>query len=91
MADNEVTVALSPALVRLFPGATSEVRLGAATVDAMMDVLDQKWPGMRDRLCDSSPAIRRHLNVFVDGEIATLGTKLVPGAQVYVLTAMSGG
>ena len=36
-----------------------------------IDALDARWPGMRDRLCDSTPAIRRHINVFVDGERAT--------------------
>lgn len=46
---------------------------------------------MRDRLCDSTPAIRRHLNVFVDGERATLATPLRADAGMLVTTAMSGG
>jgi molybdopterin converting factor small subunit len=46
---------------------------------------------MRDRVCDSRPRIRRHINVFVDGERATLATPLRPGAEVIVLTAISGG
>ena len=46
---------------------------------------------MRDRLCDTSPAIRRHINVFVDGKRATLATRLRPGDHVFVLTAISGG
>ena len=46
---------------------------------------------MRDRVCDSRPRIRRHINVFVDGERATLETPLAPGAEVIVMTAISGG
>ena len=46
---------------------------------------------MRDRLCDSTPRIRRHINVFVEGERATLGTRLAPGMEVFVMTAISGG
>jgi sulfur-carrier protein len=57
----------------------------------MIDGLDARWPGMRDRLCDSRPAIRRHINVFVEGRRATLETPLAPGAQVFVITAISGG
>ena len=49
------------------------------------------WPGMRDRLCDSRPAIRRHIQLFVDGERGTLATPLRPGADVVFLTAVSGG
>jgi molybdopterin converting factor small subunit len=86
-----VTVLLPTALLRLFPEATDEVTLNAASVGALFDALDARWPGMRDRLRDSTPAIRRHINVFVDGRRATLDTPLPPGATVYVLTAMSGG
>ena len=57
----------------------------------MIDALDARWPGMRDRLCDSRPSIRRHINVFVAGRRATLETRLAPGAEVTVLTAISGG
>jgi len=86
-----VTVRLPAALVALFPGAVRRLEVPAATVDELMDALDARWPGMRDRLCDSTPAIRRHINVFVDGERATLATRLPPGTEVDVLTAISGG
>lgn len=86
-----VTVYLPSALTRLFPEARGTTELHAATVDEMLDALDGRWPGMRDRLADSSPAIRRHINVFVDGERASLDTALDDGAKIYVLTAMSGG
>lgn len=86
-----VTVRLPDALVALFPGAPRRLKLVAATVGEAMAELDRRWPGMRDRLCDSTPAIRRHINVFVDGERAALETGLSPGAEVFVLTAISGG
>ncbi|MBR0673282.1 MoaD/ThiS family protein [Roseomonas soli] len=86
-----VTVLLPSALVRLFPGAPRVVEVDAANVAAAVVVLDARWPGMRDRLCDSTPAIRRHLNVFVEGERATLATPLPPGGEMLVMTAMSGG
>jgi molybdopterin converting factor small subunit len=63
----------------------------ARTVADLFDALDAAWPGMRDRLCDSTPAIRRHINVFVDGEKARLETVLPPAAEVFVMTAISGG
>jgi molybdopterin synthase sulfur carrier subunit len=57
----------------------------------MIDALDFRWPGMRDCLCDSTPAIRRHINVFVAGKRANLATPLAAGADVFILTAISGG
>jgi len=86
-----VTVELPAALVRLFPGAVRRLALAAPSVGAALDGLDARWPGMRDRLCDSTPAIRRHINIFVDGEKAGLDTPLRPGAELIVMTAMSGG
>ena len=84
-------VTLPRALLNLFPGSTRNVEVSASTVDEMIDALETRWPGMRDRLCDSRPAIRRHINVFVAGERATLKTPLAPGAEVFVITAITGG
>jgi molybdopterin synthase sulfur carrier subunit len=84
-------VLLPQALVRLFPGAPRSLEVTAPDVAGAIAALDARWPGMRDRLCDSTPAIRRHLNVFVDGERATLATPLCTDAEMLVTTAMSGG
>jgi len=87
----KVVVKLPGALVDLFPGSVRSLELSAATVDEIMHELNARWPGMRDRLCDTRPAIRRHINVFIDGERATLDTPLRPGTEVFILTAISGG
>jgi molybdopterin converting factor small subunit len=84
-------VRLPGVLVDLFPRATRLVEMSASTVDEMMDELDRRWPGMRDRLCDSTPAIRKHINVFINGERARLDAPLEPGTEVFVITAISGG
>jgi molybdopterin synthase sulfur carrier subunit len=86
-----VTVMLPSPLLRLFPGAQRRVELRARSVGEAIAALDARWPGMRDRLCDSTPGLRRHLNVFVGGEPATLATPLAYGAEMIILTAVSGG
>jgi molybdopterin converting factor small subunit len=86
-----VVVTLPAALVNLFPGSARQVALSGSTVAQVIDALDARWPGMRDRISDSRPAIRSHINVFVDGERARLETHLAPGAEVTVITAISGG
>jgi len=86
-----VTVTLAGALTYLFPGAPRKLAVAAGSVREMVAALDADWPGMGDRIVDSTPAIRRHMNVFVDGTRAALDTPLKPGAQVFVLTAISGG
>ena len=86
-----VEVTLPPALVALFPGAPMSLGVEAADVPGVLAALDARWPGMRDRLADTRPAIRRHIQLFVDGSRGTLATPLRPGADVVFLTAVSGG
>ena len=86
-----VSVLLPRALLALFPDAEREVHLRAGTVGDVIAALDARWPGMRDRLCDSTPRVRRHINIVVDGRRAGLDTPLRDGIRVYVLTAISGG
>lgn len=86
-----IRVFLPEVLVRLFPAAPREVAVAAGSVAEAIAALDRRWPGMGDRLCDSSPAIRRHLKVFVEGERAGLDTTIRPGGEMLVMTAVSGG
>ncbi len=86
-----VSVLLPRALLALFPDADREIAMPARSVADVIAELDRRWPGMRDRLCDTTPRVRRHINIFVDGERATLDTPLRDGVKVYVLTAISGG
>jgi molybdopterin synthase sulfur carrier subunit len=84
-------VSLPRALRGLFPQCELRLELEAATVGEVIDALDARWPGMKDRLCDSTPRIRRHINVFVAGEKAGLDTRIPDGGEVVILTAISGG
>lgn len=86
-----VLVLLPRALLALFPEAEREVEISARTVGEVITALDQRWPGMWDRLCDSTPRVRRHINVFVEGQRAALDTPVKSGTKVYILTAISGG
>jgi molybdopterin synthase sulfur carrier subunit len=75
----------------LFPGLPRRLEVDAATVADAVDELDQRWPGLRDRLCEPGPALRRHIHVYVDRERAQLDTELAPRSRVDVVAAISGG
>lgn len=84
-------VHLPGTLTPLFAGLTRHVQVDAATVDDAIESLDRRWPGLRDRLCEPGPALRRHIHVYVDRERASLDTPLPAGARVDVIAAISGG
>lgn len=84
-------VVLPRSLVALIPGAERRTQVPGATVADVLRTLDGRWPGLLDRVCDPGPALRQHLNVYVDGVRAELATPLGPDATVHVIPAVSGG
>jgi molybdopterin converting factor small subunit len=84
-------VHLPPTLPSLFSGLPRTLELEAATVGEAIDRLDERWPGLRDRLCERGPSLRPHINVFVDGTQAGLDTTLEPRSRLDVIAAISGG
>jgi sulfur-carrier protein len=84
-------VHLPRSLVALFPGAPRRIEARGATVADVIADLDNRVPGIRNRLLDAGPAIRTHINIFVAGERAMLSTPVPEGAVVHVIPAVSGG
>ena len=84
-------VHLPRSLVALFPDAERRVQAEGSTVEEVIDDLDRRIPGLRNRVLDAGPSIRTHLNVFVGGERAGLQTPVPAGATVHIIPAVSGG
>jgi molybdopterin converting factor small subunit len=65
------------------------------TVGDAIVMLGQDYPGIRQRVLDDQNNIRRHVNVFVDGEnvrFASGGATLVTNdSEVRIYPAISGG
>ena len=89
-----------PSALRKFSGGKEivEVPLARDTMVTVADVftmLARDYPGIRQRVLDDQGNLRRHVNVFVDGEnvrySAGLDTKMGPDAEVVILPALSGG
>lgn len=85
------TVQLPISLRALFPDVPKRMTFDAATVAELIDQLDERWPGMRDRLCEPGPELREFINVFVDGQRADLRTPVGEDSLVHILPAMAGG
>jgi molybdopterin synthase sulfur carrier subunit len=84
-------VHLPPTLPSLFPDLPRRLEIDAASVGEAIERLDERWPGLRDRLCEPGPTLRTHINVYVDRERAGLDTALDDASRVDVIAAISGG
>jgi sulfur-carrier protein len=85
------TVILPRSLVSLIPGTQRSTDVEAATVAEAIDRLDEQTPGIRNRLVDSGPMIRKHINVYVDSQPADLETPVAAGSTIHIIPAVSGG
>jgi molybdopterin synthase sulfur carrier subunit len=66
-----------------------------STVRALLDALAAEHPVLDRRVRDETGALRRHVNVYVDGEevrrLAGLATPVPPGGEVMVVQSVAGG
>lgn len=89
---------LLPAALGDVTGGTRRVELDlatGATVGDVMSALGQQFPLLARRLCDEAGALRRFVNVYVDGcdvrGEGGLATGVADGAVVQVLPSIAGG
>ena len=76
---------------RAFAGERGDHQLDGATVMELLRELEREHPGLDGWIVDERGAIRRHINVFVNGERGTADTAVGADDAVDVLPAISGG
>lgn len=87
-----------PGLLRDLADGAAELPVEVGDGAALSEVLDrafEPWPVLGRRVRDERGEIRRHVNVFVDGEDAKrlegVATPVGGSATVHVVNAVSGG
>ncbi|GAB4204365.1 MAG: MoaD/ThiS family protein [Sandaracinaceae bacterium] len=84
-----------PTPLRTLTQGLDEVSSNGATVRAVIDDLEARYPGLKDRLCDDK-GVRRFVNIFLNEEedirfLDALDTALQPGDSLQIVPAIAGG
>ncbi len=81
-----------PPLMQKLTNGTSVVLVEGKTIREVIDNLEKKYPGTKDRLCENN-RIRPNIAVAVNSEIITVGLRkqVEPDNEVHFLPAVSGG
>ena len=83
-----------PTQLRSLTQDEAEVAAEGTTVAALVDHLEQRFPGIAERLV-SDGELRRFVNLYVDGEDVRfqqgLATSIPPGSEVAIIPAVAGG
>lgn len=78
--------------MRALTGNQPVIEVDGATLGQVLEQLDQRHPGIRDRICQGN-TIRPGIAVAIGDSVATLGLfqKADPDAEIHFLPAIGGG
>jgi sulfur-carrier protein len=86
---------LIPTPLRRYTNGEAKVGATGGTIGEVIDNLDGRFPGLKERVCDPDGEIRRFVNVFVNGEntrkLQGAGTPVKSGDEIGIIPAMAGG
>ena len=77
--------------LRKLAGDRGEHELEGANVLELLRELEVRHPDVSGWILDERGLVRRHINVFVNGERGNETTAVAPGDRVEVLPAITGG
>lgn len=81
-----------PSQLTSYTDGASRLRATGATLDAVLDDLDRRYPGLRFRVIDEQDRVRRHMRIFLNGEAAKqVDLAVRDGDEVLIFGALSGG
>ena len=84
-----------PTPLRKYTQGSGGVEAQGDTVAALIDDLERRYSGLKERICDESGQVRRFVNIFVNGEdirfLKHLDTPLKAGDELSIVPAIAGG
>ncbi|HFA50382.1 MAG TPA: molybdenum cofactor biosynthesis protein MoaD [Bacteroidetes bacterium] len=88
------TIKFTYALKRFFP-QLKETPAKGKDLSALLDDLNGHYPGIKEYVVDERGSLRKHVNIFIDGELIKDRQKLSDAfrddSEVYIMQALSGG
>ncbi len=87
---------LIPTPLQKLTGGQPEVEFGVeGDVTGLIDELNTRYPGVKERLCDEDGKVRRFINIYINGEdirfLQGQKTKIENGSEVSIVPAIAGG
>jgi molybdopterin converting factor small subunit len=83
-----------PTPLRTLTQGKDEIETAPGTVRAILDDLEARFPGLRDRLCDDK-GVRRFVNIYANEEdirfLENLDTPIKDGDSLSIVPAIAGG
>ena len=82
------------ALKRFYPDL-NDIEVEGKNVNELLEKIDVRYSGIKSYLVDDSGALRKHVNIFVNGELILDREKMTDTvdnkSEVFIMQALSGG
>jgi molybdopterin synthase sulfur carrier subunit len=84
-----------PTPLRRFTGGSDEITAEGDSIKAVIEDLERRHPGMRERLLDDKGELRRFVNIYLNGDdirfLNQLTSKVKDGDDISIVPAIAGG
>lgn len=84
-----------PTPLQKFTKNQAEVKASGINIKELIEDLEKKFPGIKERICDESGKLRRFINIYVNEEDVRFlqqdETPLRDGDEVSIIPAIAGG
>jgi molybdopterin synthase sulfur carrier subunit len=81
--------------LRRFTGGEGEVPADGASIRQVIEDLEKRHTGIRERLLDDKGEIRRFVNIYLNGDdvrfLESLNSKVKDGDDISIVPAIAGG
>jgi len=88
------SIKFTSALKRFYPDL-DDFEMEGKNVSELLEKIDKKYSGIKNYLVDDRGALRKHVNIFVDGELILDREKMTDTlkneSEVFIMQALSGG
>lgn len=88
------TVKFTYALRRFFSGLKETPAYGTSLKEVLNE-METNYPGIRNYIVDDQGSLRKHVNIFIDGQLITdrisLSDDFTKDSEIYIMQALSGG
>ena len=89
-----VTVRI-PTPIRRVTNGEDKITVSGATLRQIIEAMEEKYPGIKARLCDDKGDLRSFVNIYINGEdvrfLSGIDSPLNPGDEVSIIPAVAGG
>ncbi len=84
-----------PTPLRRYTAGQEEVTASGTTVATILEDLERRHPGIKERICDEAGKVRRFVNIYINGDdirfLDSLETPVKDGDEISIVPAIAGG